>query len=131
VVTFRQFETSKGKEVLAGKSAENNEDLVAQVSENEIVLHTALPGSPFVNIKASAKDVTKKDLKETAVVCAFYSQDWRDNRKDVIVHVFSGKDIYKEKKMKTGTFGVNKFKEMKVKKQDILNFEKELKNESS
>lgn len=119
---FREYKTSSGKIVLAGKSAENNEELVEQVRQNEYVLHTAMPGSPFVNIKSPIDDVSKNDLKEAAVFCARYSQDWRDSKRDVLVHVFIGKDLYKEKGMKTGTFGVKKFDEIKVKKGDITSF---------
>lgn len=120
---FREYKTSSGKDVIAGKSAENNEEVIGQAKQNEFVLHTKMPGSPFVNIKAPLEDVSKDDLKETAVFCARYSQDWRDNKKDIIVHVFSGKDVYKEKGMKTGTFGVRKFKEIKVNKEEILRFD--------
>ena len=113
---FREFETSSGKKVLAGKDAKSNEELVKQAEKNEIVLHTESPGSPFVNIKGKAN---KKDIKEAAIFCAKYSQDWRDNKQDIKVHVFSGKDVYKRKGMKTGTFGVKKQKKIKVKKEDI------------
>jgi predicted ribosome quality control (RQC) complex YloA/Tae2 family protein len=123
-MVFRKFQTSSGKLVLAGKSAEANEDLISQAEASEVVLHTAKPGSPFVNIKGKS---TKKDLKESSVFCAKYSQDWRDNKKDVIVHVFKGKDVYKDKGMKLGTFGVRKHDNLKVKKAEILSFEKELK----
>ena len=122
LVKFREYKMSSGKLVLAGKSAESNEDLVEQVGENEIVLHTSEPGSPFVNIKADEKEVTKQDISEAGVFCARYSQDWRDNKRNIKVHVFSGKDIYKQKKMKSGTFGVKKFKEIVVKKSDIEGF---------
>ena len=106
---------------MGGKSAENNEDLISQVSPKEIVLHTAEPGSPFCNIKGGA---TKADISEAAVFCAKYSQDWRDRKTDVVVHVFRGADVYKNKLlMKTGTFGVKKFDKVKVKKSDILKFE--------
>ncbi|MAH49524.1 hypothetical protein CMI37_27125, partial [Candidatus Pacearchaeota archaeon] len=71
---FREFETSTGKKVLGGKSAKNNEELIEQIGAGEVVLHTANPGSPFVNIKGRA---TKKDVGEAAVFCARYSQDWR------------------------------------------------------
>ena len=37
------------------------------------------------------------------------------------MHYFLGKDIYKNKEMKTGTFGVKKFKEILVKKKEIEN----------
>jgi predicted ribosome quality control (RQC) complex YloA/Tae2 family protein len=123
---FREFDTSSGKKVFVGRNAENNEELVKQISQNEYVFHTARPGSPFVNIKSPSSEVSKEDIKETAVFCAKYSQDWRDNKKDIIVHLFLGKDIYKEKGMKSGTFGVKNIKEIKVRKEDILEFEKSL-----
>jgi predicted ribosome quality control (RQC) complex YloA/Tae2 family protein len=116
---FRKFTTSSGKLVLGGKSAENNEELVSQVIENELVLHTEAPGSSFCNIKAKKEDITKEDIYETAVFCAAYSQDWRDNHKDIHVQVFSGKDIHKEKDMKLGSFGVKKAKTIIAKKEDI------------
>lgn len=115
---FREFTTSSGKLVLAGKDAETNEQIIKQSEKDEIVLHTKEPGSPFVNIKSSK--VNKKDIKEAAVFCAKYSRDWKKNKKDVIVHYFKGKDIHKDKKMKLGTFGVKKFREIKVKKEEIL-----------
>ena len=119
---FREFETNSGKHVLAGKSAANNEQLIKQVEEKETVLHTKKPGSPFVNIKDNGKKINKKDIKESAVFCARYSQDWRDNKGDVMVHVFKGKNIHKEKRMKLGTFGIKKFTEVKIKKKEIVNF---------
>lgn len=119
---FRQFTTNLGVRVLTGKDAKSNEDLIKQVEDGEIVLHTAKPGSPFINIKHEKPG--KRDLKEAAVFCASRSQDWRDNKSDVEVHQFYGRDIYKEKKMKLGTFGVKRFKIIKVKKKDIENLMK-------
>ena len=113
---FREFKTSSGKQVLAGKDAESNEKLVEQAGKDEIVLHTKETGSPFVNIKRKAG---KKDIKEAAIFCARYSHDWRDNKKNVVVHYFLGKDVFKIKSMKLGTFGVKKFKEIKIKKEEI------------
>jgi len=113
---FRKHTTKNGRIFLAGKSAENNEELIKQVKGEEVVLHTVAPGSPFVNIKGEAK---KKDIKEAAVFCARYSQDWREHQLDVKVNWFKGKDIYKDKKMKKGTFGIKKSKTIKVKKRQI------------
>lgn len=121
---YRKFFTSSGKLVLAGKNAEQNESLVKQIAKHEIVLHTKTAGSPFVNIKGKA---TKKDIMEAAAFCARHSRDWKKNKKNVEVHHFQGKDIYKEKKMKTGTFGVKKLKKLVVKKQVIENFSEALK----
>lgn len=128
MVKFRKFLTSSGKPVLAGRDAEQNEKLIEQAGKEEIVLHTKEPGSPFVNLKLKeGEKVSKKDIKEAAIFCARYSHDWRDNKKDVIVHYFKGKDIFKNKSMKLGTFEVKKFKEIKVKKQEIEKFMGDLK----
>ncbi|MEM4230612.1 MAG: NFACT RNA binding domain-containing protein [Candidatus Pacearchaeota archaeon] len=124
---FREFLTSSGKIVLCGKNAENNEELIKQVGKDEIVLHTKASGSPFCNIKENYKKITKKDIYEAGVFCSVYSQDWKHNHKDVEMHIFLGKDLYKEEGMKTGTFGVKKYEKIIIKKQDIENFENEIK----
>ena len=113
---FREFVTSSGKKVLAGKDEDSNEDLVKQAAPDEFVLHTATAGSPFVNIKGKADD---EDIKEAAVFCAKYSRDWKKNKTDVEVHAFYGRDVYKIKAMPVGTFGVKRFKVVKVKKKEI------------
>jgi len=136
---FRQFITSSGKEVLAGKDKETNELLIKQAGKDNWVLHTKEKGSPFAEIKNSPgilddqkskrtgriSDIkgkaTKKDIKEAAIFISRYSQDWKKNKRDIIVHYFRGKDIFKNKGMKTGMFGVRKFKEIKVKKSEIEN----------
>jgi len=118
---FRKFTTLSGKLVLAGKNAEQNEQLVRQAGSDEFMLHTKAAGSPFCNIKA-AEGVSKEDIKEAALFCATYSREWKHYHKDVEVHVFKGKDLYKEKSMKTGTFGVKKFKVTLVKNKDIEKF---------
>ena len=117
---FRELITKKGNLILVGRNAKNNEELVAQVEKNEEVFHTAKPGSPFVNIKGKAQ---RGDIKQAAIFCARYSQDWRDNKKDVIVHRFKGKYIFKEKGMKLGTFGIKKLKKIRIKKKWIEEFE--------
>ena len=125
---FREFTTSSGKKVLAGKNAEQNDELVKQyLGKSNKLFHTEASGSPFCIIEDLKP--TKKDLEETAIFCASKSQDWRDNKKDVIVHVFSGKETYKTKGMKAGMFGVNKYKEMKVSKKKIEEFVKKSSNE--
>lgn len=121
-MNFRNFTTTSGKEVLAGKSAETNEELIKQAGKDEIVLHTAKPGSPFVNIKSGKEEITKKDIEEAAVFCVKYSQAWKKAKKkptNVEVHVFFGKDIFKTKDMKLGTFGVKKHKKINVKTDKI------------
>ena len=102
--------------MLGGKNAEQNEKVVEQAGKDEILLHTKAAGSPFVNIKGKA---SKKDIKEAALFCAKFSRDWKKNHKDVEVHYFFGKDAFKEKGMKTGTFGVRKVKKIIIKKKEL------------
>ncbi|MBU2053321.1 MAG: NFACT RNA binding domain-containing protein [Nanoarchaeota archaeon] len=116
---FRELLTDKNTLILAGKNAENNEALIAQVHPNDFVFHTDDAGSPFVNIKGRPR---WGDVRQAAIFCAAHSKDWKKNKSDVWVHKFRGKDIYKELGMKTGTFGVRKFKKIKVKRGDILKF---------
>ena len=114
---FREIDLTSGTKILLGKNAKQNEELVNQFKgKSNVILHTANPGSPFCVIE-NLKSV--KDVKEAAVYCARYSQDWRDNKTDVKVHRFTGKDVYKRKGMKEGTFGVKKHKVIKINKKDI------------
>ena len=82
---FRKLETKSGKLMLAGKNAEQNEEMIKQAGKNELVLHTATPGSPFVNIKLKEK-YGKEDVREAAVFCAAYSQAWKKSKikKDIL-----------------------------------------------
>ncbi|MAH03525.1 hypothetical protein CMI39_01920 [Candidatus Pacearchaeota archaeon] len=114
---FRELVPISGTTILAGKDAQNNEDLINQVRPSEEVFHTAAPGSPFVNIKGKPK---RGDIKEAAIFCAIHSRDWKKNKKDVKIHRFKGKDVYKGKNMKLGTFGIKNFKVINVKKEEIL-----------
>ncbi|MEK6917325.1 MAG: NFACT RNA binding domain-containing protein [Nanoarchaeota archaeon] len=117
---FRKFTTRKNILALAGRDAASNEELISQVGKEELVFHTEAPGSPFVNLKGEPK---KGDVEEAAIFCAKYSRDWKKNKKDVVVHIFKGKDIYKDKGMSLGTFGVKKLKVIKVKKEEIEKWE--------
>ncbi len=120
-MTFREYITESGARVFAGKNEKNNEELITQIKSNEYVFHTKAVGSPFVNIKGKA---LKKDILFARLVCAAFSKDWKKNKSNVIIHEFKGKDVYKDKKMKTGTFGVKKYKEFVVKKSKVEDFEK-------
>ncbi len=118
---FREIKTKSGARILLGKDAKSNEELVKQFrgKENKM-LHTAAPGSPFCVIDDLKP--SRRDISASGAICASYSQDWRDNKSDVKMHTFTGKDVYKRKGMKLGTFGVKKFKVIKVKKGDIKKF---------
>ena len=121
---FRKYVLSTGKEIIAGKSAEQNDLLVSVAKRNDFLLHTLAPGSPFVNIGESP---TKQEIKEAAIFCALKSHDFRDNHSDVFVHLFMKNFCKKEKTAKNGTWNVSKITDsFKIKKSDILSLEKQL-----
>ncbi|HUW44156.1 MAG TPA: NFACT RNA binding domain-containing protein [Bacillota bacterium] len=118
---FREIFLGENKKLLLGKDEKSNEELMKKFKGSlNVVLHTESPGSPFGVIDFSRP--TKKERLLSGSAVARYSQDWRDNKEDVIVHVFKGKDVYKRKGMKVGTFGVRNFKKIIVKKKEIESF---------
>ena len=125
MVNFREYVTASGLKIFGGRDAENNDKLVGEAGSKDVLLHTSAPGSPFVNVGESP---SKNDLKEAAVFCAKYSQDWRDGKKDVVVNMFKRSDMNKESKMKSGTWSVKKQEKIKVKAVDILKYEKKLRS---
>ena len=126
MVNFREYVTESGTRVLGGKNAENNDELVGRAGDNDVMLHTREPGSPFVNV---GEKPSKKDLKEASIFCAKYSQDWRGGKKDVVVNKFLRRDMKKKLFMKAGSWRVAKQEKIKVNAIDILKFEKVLRSE--
>lgn len=108
--------------IFLGKNSKNNDELVkTYLGKENIILHTAKPGSPFCVIDKIKP--TKEEIKLSAIICASKSQDWRDNKGDVIIHVFSGKNVKKDKGMKEGTWKIkSKPKLIKIKKKEIENY---------
>jgi hypothetical protein len=123
--TYRWFFTSNGILVVGGKSDEQNELAIRYFLKPEYtVMHTSAPGSPFMIIQSAKPN--KKDLDETAIYCACFSQQWKKSKgKKIEIDVFKGNQIYKAKTMKTGTFGVKgKKTTMKVKPELVLVIQK-------
>lgn len=105
---FRWFITSSGKIAIGGKSAEQNEEVVKNhIDKEDIILHTALPGSPFLVIKSEGKNITEEDIKEAAIFCASFSQQWKKRAKKTEIHIFKPAQIFKSKGEKKGTFNVS------------------------
>ena len=116
---FREYKLKTGTKVLLGKNSESNDELVKTYKgKSNVILHTALPGSPFCVIDSPGKP-NKEEIYEAGVICASKSQDWRDNQSNVNMHVFTGKDVKKPWFAKSGTWKVTRFNNIKIKKQDI------------
>lgn len=118
----REFMLDSGTKIFLGKNSENNDELIKSYKEkSNIILHTAKPGSPFCVIDKLKP--TKEEIKEAAIICSSKSQDWRDNKNNVEMHIFTGKDVYKEKSMKNGTWGLKKNpKIIRIKKKEIEHY---------
>mgnify|MGYP006284632851 CR=1 FL=1 len=107
---YKWFFTSSRKLVIGGKSAKQNDELIKRaqgIKKDLICMHTSEPGSPFSIILESSSKVTKKDLEECASFTASFSRAWRSGKRRAIVDIFKILQLYKDKKMKTGTWGVN------------------------
>jgi predicted ribosome quality control (RQC) complex YloA/Tae2 family protein len=77
---FRWFTTSDGFLVTAGKDTVSNEVLIKKyTTQEDIVFHAEITGSPFVVIKADGKPITEQALKEAAEYAASFSRAWREN----------------------------------------------------
>jgi predicted ribosome quality control (RQC) complex YloA/Tae2 family protein len=115
----REIILKTGSKIFLGRNAENNDELVKSYKGKEnVILHTVAPGSPFCVIENL--NPSKGEVREAAIICASKSQDWRDHKKDVLVHEFTGKDIKKPLFAKVGTWKVkSKPKIIKVKKKEI------------
>jgi len=106
---YRWFFTHSGKLVYGGKSAEQNEEVLKSLESKKgdfVVMHTMDPGSPFAIIDSSIREVSDKDIEETATWTACFSRAWRSGKKKSVVDIFTKNQIYKNPKMKTGTWGV-------------------------
>lgn len=116
---LRTHISKQGTLFLAGRTDATNEILMSQIRPKELIFHTEMAGSPFVNIKGDPKE---GDVEEAAIMCARYSRDYKKHGGSTKVHYFLGKDTHKSKSMKTGTFGVRSVKNILVSVEDIENF---------
>jgi len=120
---FREAKLSTGVKIMLGKNSENNDELMKQFKgKPNTILHTVASGSPFCVI--DKLNPTKAEIAEAGAFCARYSQDWRNNKKDISVNVFTGQDARKRFWMKQGTWNVKNAKIIKVKKSEIQRIEK-------
>src|SRR3989338_4143768 len=86
---FRWFFTSNDILVVGGKSDEQNEVALNKFLKPEFnVMHTSLPGSPFMIIQSL--NPSKKDLEETAIFCGCFSKQWKDVGRKIDIDIFTG-----------------------------------------
>jgi predicted ribosome quality control (RQC) complex YloA/Tae2 family protein len=105
---FRWFISSDGYLVIGGRDATSNEIVIKKhTDKNDLVFHTELPGSPFVIIKnsdkniaedTSLKSIPEQTIKESAEFCASFSRAWRSGRGTSDVFYVSPDQVSKEAK---------------------------------
>ena len=114
---FRFVELENGL-IVGGKSKESNEELLKKhLDEKDLVFHTEMKGSPFFILKNNRD---KENIFRAALLTAFYSQDWKKHNNNVDVSYYEGNQIFKEKKMSTGTFGVKGKREVMIIRKEEL-----------
>ncbi len=125
VKKFRWFKTSDGVLVIAGKNAEQNEQVVKIAKPNQWLLHTKAAGSPFCLLLTKPKQKpSEQAIKEAAVFCAAFSKAFKQGKKQIEVHCFLKKNTKKEsekKKLPLGSFFVEKIeKKLNVKPRVVI-----------
>jgi predicted ribosome quality control (RQC) complex YloA/Tae2 family protein len=77
---FRWFTSSDGFLVVAGKDTVSNEVLIKKyTTQEDVVFHAEITGSPFVVIKAEGKQISEQAIREAGEFAASYSRAWREN----------------------------------------------------
>jgi predicted ribosome quality control (RQC) complex YloA/Tae2 family protein len=77
---FRYFTSSDGFLVVAGKDTVSNEVLIKKyTTQDDVVFHAEITGSPFVVVKAEGKPISEQVLREAAEYAASFSRAWREN----------------------------------------------------
>jgi len=79
---FRWTKTPSGFLCVMGKDAGTNEVLIKKhLENNDIIIHTQSPGSPFGIIKDVIKDnkliISNDEIKQTASIIACFSNQWK------------------------------------------------------
>ncbi len=114
---FRWFHSSEGFLVIGGRDATSNEVLIKKhVTENDIVFHAEMSGSPFFVIKTENKKPSNITLEETAIATASYSRAWKLGINSVDVFYVKPKQVSKEAEsgeyMSKGSFMIRGKKEI-------------------
>ena len=107
VEKFREFKTSDGFLVIAGKNADTNEFLIKKrIEKNDIVFHADIVGAPFTVIKTNGKRPSAKAIKEAAQFAACYSKAWKQGLGTINVYWIRPNQIKKVPGLPKGSFQI-------------------------
>ncbi len=115
--TPKEITLKSGNKIFLGRNEASNDELMKKFKGKEnTILHTVSPGSPFGVIE---KKASEKDIQESGAIVAGKSQAWRENKTDIKLNVFTGKDISKPWFSKAGSWNVKNSKIINIKKEYI------------
>ncbi len=102
--SYLWFYTSNDVLVVSGRDASQNESLIKRkASENDIILHADIHGSPFTVIKANEnKPISENDIFEAAQFTASYSSAWKEGFGNIDVYWVNKNQV--SKKSPSGTY---------------------------
>ncbi|MCC7552086.1 DUF814 domain-containing protein [Candidatus Micrarchaeota archaeon] len=92
---FRWFLTSKGKLVIAGRDAKQNDVLYSQyLEDNDLFFHADIQGAPATILKDGI-NATEEEKEETAIFAASYSSAWKTGYTTVDVYALRKEQVGK------------------------------------
>lgn len=92
---FRWFRTCRGKLVIAGRDAKQNEILVSRYfEEGDLFFHADIQGAPATILK-EGKKAGKEELEETAQFAGSYSNAWKMGAASVDVYAVGKEQVKK------------------------------------
>ncbi len=94
--TYKWFISSEGFVVIAGKNANQNENLIKnRAKEGDVVLHADIQGAAFVVVKSDGREIGELTLKEAAEFAAANSKAWSRGMGKVDVYAVSPNQVSK------------------------------------
>ncbi|MFO7837315.1 MAG: ribosome rescue protein RqcH [Candidatus Thorarchaeota archaeon] len=77
---YRWFKSSEGHLVLGGRDAKTNEELAKKhLGPNDIFIHAAVHGAPYVIVKVPDEQPGEMTLKEAGKFSITFSKAWQEN----------------------------------------------------
>ena len=110
----RRYQTSAGRQILAGRSGRSNEEVTFRLARSEdLWFHAAsLPGAHVILKLEPGEDPTEADVLEAAAVAAYFSKARSSSRVDVMVT--ERKNVSKIKGAPPGTVRLKSHRTVRV-----------------
>lgn len=115
----RKYTTCNGNQILVGRNSKENNYLTLKIADpDDTFLHATDFAGSHVILQAS--EPTRSELVEAAIIAAYYSKG--RGKKAVKVDYTQRKNVSKPRKAPAGLVEINKFKTIKVTKDQMAAF---------